>query len=143
LSSIEEKLDLITSVIRELAERLEKLEKKLEQHRIDSEELRIALELASAFSTPLIKSLEMARTAYEVLVRLGKPDPITRAIVESLSDCSEKNISEIYRGVKEIRGRASRRIISERVRALLERGVVVNIGTQERPRIKLSRCIES
>jgi hypothetical protein len=142
LSSIDEKLDLLISVLRELLEKLEKLEERLERQNIDHPEIKIALEVASAFSLPLIRSLEIARMAYDVLIRLDKPDPITRAIIEVLSSCNEMSISEVYRGVRNIRGKASRRIIGERVRILLSKGIVVNMGSSERPRIILRKCLE-
>ncbi|ADV65251.1 hypothetical protein [Desulfurococcus mucosus] len=142
LSNLDEKLDLLIALIRELSERIRRLEETLEKRGVDHPEVKMALEIASAFSLPLLRSLEIARNAYEVIVRLGEPDPITRAIIEALSDCSEASISEIHRRVRGLRGRSSRRIVGERVRRLIDRGVLMNMGSDERPRIVLRRCVE-
>lgn len=76
------------------------------------------------YSEPLkaIKRLYDARRFLEM--RAIEKDEISRLIVQSLAMRGELNVSQIERAVRAQRGRASRRIIRERLRMLEEQGVV-------------------
>lgn len=51
-------------------------------------------------------------------------------------------VMEIYKGVKAIRGRASRRIVSDRVKRLEAMGIVISKRSKRRPKYLLKICIE-
>ena len=62
------------------------------------------------------------------LIVPGLKDDISKAILTALFEKSDRNISQITEAVKAKRGTASRRIVRERLHALVERGVVVASG---------------
>ncbi len=55
----------------------------------------------------------------------GLKDDISKAIVTSLFEKSDRNISQITESVKGKRGTASRRIVRERLQELVKQGVVL------------------
>ncbi len=55
----------------------------------------------------------------------GLKDDISKAILTSLFEKSDRNISQITEAVKGKRGTASRRIVRERLQELVKQGVVV------------------
>ena len=79
------------------------------------------------YSEPLkaIKRLYDARRFLEM--RAIEKDEISRLMVQSLAMRGELNISQIERAVRAQRGKASRRIIRERLRMLQEQGVVTQV----------------
>ncbi|MCJ2555183.1 MAG: transcriptional regulator [Candidatus Thermoplasmatota archaeon] len=64
----------------------------------------------------------------------GLKDPISRDIVKALFEKGDRNISQITEAVRKLRGKASRRIIRERLQTLESRGVVV-ATTQSRGKV--------
>ena len=48
----------------------------------------------------------------------------------------------IYREVKRIRGKGSRRIISQKLRILEAMNIVINNGSEKRPKYMLKECVE-
>ncbi len=61
-------------------------------------------------------------------------DPITRDIVKVLFEKGGRNISQITESVRNLRGKASRRIVRERLQNLESKGVVV-ATTQSRGKV--------
>jgi hypothetical protein len=127
--------------INEISSRLDRVERLLRRSRsVDSAEY--LSRLLSVVKGPFHLVLQSLIRVWIVLSKLGRVDPITESIIYVLSTCSALNITETYRKVKDMRGRASRRIIASKLRVLEASGVVVNTGTNRRPRYTLSECLE-
>jgi len=129
--------NLLISVLR----RLEVIEAVLKDLSGSGEAVSIAFKLVVSLSLPAATALRAAERVLSTVKSLGLADPIDRAVIEVLSSCDELTISEITRRVRVLRGSASRRVISSRVRKLMRRGVLVNLGSNSRPRITLRGCL--
>ena len=70
---------------------------------------------------------------------IGVYDAIDKAIIEVLSGCEALSILEITRRVKKLRGTASRRIIRERVKKLVDMGILAEVG-EKRVKYVLTSC---
>ncbi|MEM4624571.1 MAG: ArsR family transcriptional regulator [Thermosphaera sp.] len=140
--TLDEKIEVVIELLTRVLVKLEKLESEFNEVGLDPGMYRIALEIATSFSKPLVDTLEIARRAYSVIASLTEIDSISRAIVYTLSTCDSYSISELTKKVREIRGTSSRRIISDRVKGLIARGIVVNIGSNQRPKVMLKSCSE-
>ncbi len=140
MSSIEERLEYIEEVLKKVLKKIEDLEDRLKTLGAFSDDLYLASEIASVLSIPVYMALEGTRRLLSIL-SYGEVDPISRDILKALSLCEKLSVSEITRRVKVFRGRASRRIVRERLRVLEERGYVVNIGSVKRPLYILSKCL--
>ncbi|RLG84665.1 MAG: hypothetical protein DRO40_00530 [Thermoprotei archaeon] len=132
----------LEEMLEELMNRLNDIEEKLETLGIEQPTLSIASKLVIAFSMPAIRALEASRRAIAAISKLSAIDPINEAIIEVLSGCEALSISEITRRVKVLRGSASRRIIRERLKKLETLDIVINIGSNDRPKYMLSECIQ-
>jgi len=110
-------------------------------------------ELEDALSTllgPVRKMEKATRSYYRLLatamregrigIDLALPevkDSISREIVEVLLEGRDQNISRITDKLRERRGSASRRIVRERLKALLDEGIVV-VSRDRTPKYSLS-----
>ncbi|MFZ8783265.1 MAG: ArsR family transcriptional regulator [Desulfurococcaceae archaeon] len=147
MSSREKSTDVLSILeklllrIEEISSRLDRVERLLRRSRsVDSAEY--LSRLLSVVEGPFYLALQSLIRVWIILSKLGRVDPITEAIIYVLSTCSALNIMEIYRRVRDVRGRASRRIIASKLRVLEASGVVVNAGTIRRPRYVLRECLE-
>ena len=140
--SIEKRLEEIEKMLTSILRRLEEIDNKLRVLGINDEVLTVASRLVITISIPATKALESARRVITTLKSSMITDPISRAIIESLSSCDKLSISEITRRVRAIRGSSSRRIIRERLKYLEEKGIVINIGKSTRPLYMLRLCKE-
>ena len=87
--------------------------------------MEVALELALTYTQPVHRLVKVVRRILELEKRLGSGDPIARAIIEVLAmNRRALSISEVTKEVRRLRGSASRRIISERVKRLAEVNVL-------------------
>ncbi len=139
--SVEERLERLEKALSKILSRLESIEEKLSVLGLSDETISIATELVIAFSIPAAKAIEASNRVVQAIGRLATIDPISRSIVEALSDCREQSVSEITRRVRELRGTASRRIVRERLERLKRYGVVVRVGGK-RPKYVLKPCIK-
>lgn len=87
-----------------------------------------------------MKLLKLLNVILSLAKNIPDLDEISLAILEAVADCKGYSISEITRKVKNIRGKASRRIISSRVKKLEKRGLLINKGNNIRPRYVLTTC---
>jgi len=140
--SLEDAVNRMARLLEEVLERLKKIEDRLSSFPLSDEEARIAQHLVHLYSIPIGLAVEAAKRFMEVVSR-ARLDPISTEIIRVLSPCREMNISEITRSVKSARGKASRRIVREKLLKLEQRGIVVNTGHPNRPRYTLRSCREN
>ncbi len=125
MSSLEERIERLEKLIRLVIKRLEEIEKiLLRTNREYLEVYRIASSLIFTFSLPISKALEIAMKVLEVVNTFRLIDEITISIIEVLMVKDKVSISELTRLVRRIRGKASRRIIIDKVKKLEELGLV-------------------
>jgi len=136
----EERLNRLEKLVETILYKLEQIESMLRS--TGDPELMLAAELVSAFSLPATKSLEAASIVMDILKRIRVLDQISKSIIEAMSTCEPLTISEITRRVRELRGTASRRIVRERLRRLMEKQVVAETGEKRRLYI-LRKCLEN
>lgn len=111
-------IEEIKRMILMMINRLDNLETKIESYEEDRRIIETYKSLLNIYASVLGKIANLER-----LARLFSSD-LDRAIVRVLSDGEPRNISEITSEVKKLRGRASRRIIAERLRLLSQRGIL-------------------
>lgn len=139
--SSDDLLDRIERLLLRMLEKLERLESMLTAIAGGSEHT-VALEVAMLSVIPAHRAVRIVREVVETLRRAGMDDPITRAIVEVLITHGEGvSISDLTRRVRELRGTASRRIVSERLKTLESRGVVTLKRTGTKVRVYLRRGV--
>ena len=122
--SLEERLRRIEELLERVLERLERLEGLTGTLSLQA---RLALEIAQAFTMQAQEAVSAARRAAQALARLGGEDlgdSITRAIIEALAARGPLSLRGLEREVRRLRGRASRSIITGRLRRLEEAGIV-------------------
>ncbi len=71
----------------------------------------------------------------------GLKDDISKAILTVLFEKADRNISQITEAVKGKRGTASRRIVRERLRALVQEGVIVASGSSRGKTYRVSEDV--
>ncbi len=136
---LEERLKRVEELLTLVLERLEKIEELVSGGL--GEEVYTATRLVAAYSLPVIEALKASRRLLEATrqARL-QLDEISRVILEVLSDCKPKTLSEITRLVRQTRGKASRRIIRKRINKLAQIGIIKDTGTSNRHQYQLTTC---
>ncbi len=123
-SSAEERLARIERLLEVVLRKLQVLEEYLTMSGADPE-ASLAVELAMVFSLPAHRAVRMASKVMELARMAGISDPISIAILEVLAVSNKPlTVSEVTRRVRKVRGMASRRIVSERIRKLSDKGLV-------------------
>jgi len=141
--NLEERIREIECLLRKIIERLQYLEKMLELSENDRKLIERAMNLIINLSIPVSKALEAAYRISLIAKSIQNYDPISRSIIEALSTCEMLSISEIERRVRGLRGSASRRIISARIRTLMSLGIVIRSNNTTRPKYMLKVCQSS
>ncbi len=127
--------ELLEYIVRKL-ERLEELLTTLS----NDPTYAMAVELTLYFSIPVQRAVKLARELVILLKGVPESDPITKAILEVLASSeSGVSISELTRRVRRVRGTASRRIISERIKLLESRGIVEVVRSGNVAKVYLRR----
>ncbi len=122
--SATEELQRVEKLLERVLQKLESLEELLSKL-VKDPTYSIALELTSTLSLPAYEAIRVAERIVSTLRGGRSVDPIERAIVEVLVAQGDGiSISELTRRVRVLRGTASRRIISARLRSMESRGVV-------------------
>ncbi len=121
-----DRLERVERLLAEVLRRLERLESMLSS--MDAEEARIATRIAVEFSLPAYAAVKAAAKISSALHRLSAEpegyDDLDTAIIEVLAVEGPHTLRSLERRVRAVRGRASRRIIRERVARLEKLGLV-------------------
>ena len=140
---IEEQLRRIEDLLTMLLKRVEELERLAREVNPQAPPISLASRLMLALSMPALRALEAASAVLKLIPRLEAEDELTRTIVEALAATEgEVTISELTRRVKALRGKASRRIVAERVRRLHSKGLVSLRRSGNRVYVRLVRGAE-
>lgn len=113
--------------IKELSEKMERLEEAFAAIANPYRELRGYMDQFQSISSGYFKLLGLYQKHGAVSPEMIVPDlkdPISKDIVKVLFEKPDKNISRITELLKRERGKASRRIVREKLQDLVERGVV-------------------
>lgn len=128
--------------IKELSEKMEKLESTIKEISMPYSEVLGYLERFQEISKSYFRLLELheryGSISPEVLLP-GLKDPISIEIIKILFDSKERNISEITRELKNRRGTASRRIVRERLQILEEKGAIECVSGEKSKKYSVSR----
>ena len=120
----EDRLKHIEDMLSKLYARLERIESLILTVYPDPV-MEVALELTLNYTQPVYRVVKVARKILALERKLGSQDPIARAIIEVLAMSNKwLSISEVTREVRRLRGSASRRIISERIKELAKVNVL-------------------
>jgi DNA-binding transcriptional ArsR family regulator len=137
---IEEHLRRIEDLLTMLLKRFEEIERLVREVDPRSPPISLAGRFMLVFSMPALKALEAASMVLKLVPRAGVEDELTRTIIEALATTEgEVTISELTRMVRALRGKASRRVVAERVRKLHSKGLVSLKRSGNRVYVRLVR----
>jgi DNA-binding transcriptional ArsR family regulator len=137
--SSDDTLKRVEELLEYIVRKLERLEELLTTLSNDPT-YAMAVELTLYFSIPAQRAVKLARELVILLKGVPESDPITKAILEVLASSeSGVSISELTRRVRRVRGTASRRIISERIKLLESRGIVEVVRSGNVAKVYLRR----
>jgi DNA-binding transcriptional ArsR family regulator len=124
----DEEEDDIRKDIKELSEKIEKLEETLSKISKPYTDIVGYMNQFQNISKGYFRLLDLydkhGSLSPEIIIP-GLKDPISKDIVIILFNKKEQNISQITEELKKRRGTASRRIVRERLQSLMEENVVV------------------
>ena len=127
--------------IRNLSEKIRSLEGSLAEVSKPYKEVIAQVDRLLTLSANYFRIIELYQRygviSPEILVPQIK-DPISKEIINILFEKNEQNISEITRKLKERRGKASRRIVREKLQTLEEEGVVVRTAPSKHKVYRIS-----
>ena len=144
MSSIEDRLRSLEEKLERIMIRIENIETLLrDTGKVDEAEvLRVMLKILQIASLPATRVEDAARRLLKLTRTLsskGIRDDISKAIVEILAVEGPQTISSLTMRLREYRGKASRRIVRERLEQLRRIGIVEVSGTAKRKVIRLKR----
>lgn len=106
----------------DIERRIERIEELISRY-LENEYLEYLRHILASYLRLINIYLEYGRISPTVIFPEIK-DPISRDIVEILFSSGPLNISQITEEMKKMRGKASRRIVRERLAELVESGIV-------------------
>ena len=106
----------------ELRKRIEKIEELLNRY-FENEYIQYTRRILSSYLQLIDIYIEHGRISPSVIFP-GVKDPISKEILESLFYYGRLNTTEITEDLKKTRGKASRRIVREKLENLVEMGLV-------------------
>ena len=125
MSELDERLKRLEELLRLVLIKISKIEELLLKTNSNAlEEVRLASSIMLSFSIPAIEALELASKAIKLARSVNLVDEITISILLALLMKDRVTVSELTRIVRKIRGKASRRIITERLKRLEESNIV-------------------
>ncbi len=137
----ENKEEDLKKEIRDLSDKIRSLEGSLAEVSKPYKEVIAQVDRLLTLSANYFRIIELYQRygviSPEILVPQIK-DPISKEIINILFEKNEQNISEITRKLKERRGKASRRIVREKLQALEEKGIVVRARPSKHKVYKIS-----
>ena len=138
MNDLEERIKRLEETLGLILRRLENIEKILLVIDADKAEvIRLAIKITTVFSLTPFRAIDIAHNIINIYRTHSITDDISKAIIEALAIKGETTISELTRLVKQIRGKASRRIIAERVRKLHDIGLIAIERKGNRVKVKL------
>jgi len=108
--------------VNNIERRIERIEELISRY-LENEYLEYLRHILASYLRLINIYLEYGRISPTVIFPEIK-DPISRDIVEILFSSGPLNISQITEEMKKLRGKASRRIVRERLAELVESGIV-------------------
>ncbi len=133
----EEEKDEETDQLEDLASKIEQLEGAVNLLRKPYAEILGHLDRLQEIARSYFRLLDLLDRYGSLSPDMAIPelkDPISRDIVKVLFEKGGRNISQITESVRRLRGKASRRIVRERLQNLESKGVVV-ASTQSRGKV--------
>jgi len=114
---------------------VERLAKELESLRMAMSQLMKSFEIASQLAQNYLKLVNIyaqhGDLSIDVVIPQIRHDQIARDIVKILFDTKGGNISQIARELKAKRGKASRNTVREKIKHLVEIGVVDEVNSEK------------
>ncbi len=123
-----EKIEEVKALLLRLIERVDRLEKMLSERQMTDEVEAVALtlkllKLGAGMVNISSSAIKLAKV--NQLLKKGRiKDEITRVILEVIAVKGAQSISDLEKELRRLRGKASRRIIAQRVAKLEELGFV-------------------
>jgi len=106
----------------DIEKRLERVEELLSRY-LDNEYLQYVRHILASYLRLINIYMEYGKISPSIIFPEVK-DPISREIIEILFSCGELNTSRIEEELRKSRGKASRRIVRDRLNRLVELGMV-------------------
>ncbi len=140
-AELEKRIARLEILLLEVLDRLSSLEMLLQRGGGGGgEELRLLYRLVSLYSVPVAQALELAkRLASLVSEPVGADlDELDLAILEAVASGYGESLRSLERAVRRARGRASRRVVRERVEKLVALGLLKMEYNGRRLRLSLA-----
>ncbi len=124
----DERLGEVESQLDRLENRLETIEKLLSSQTADMDQVRnlFAFFRGSLRFYDEVSHMLSYISSFQKVNKHGwiSKDPLAKAILTDLARRGPRNISQLTRDMRELRGTASRRVVSERVDRLIDCGII-------------------
>ncbi|MFO7835316.1 MAG: hypothetical protein R6V83_01585 [Candidatus Thorarchaeota archaeon] len=129
IEEIQDRLDQISRRLERVESLIERIEPGIEEVSESAQVIREGFE----FYDSMVNLMSKFTRAERLESRYGdlKKDDIAWAMIRTLDERGPLNISQITAGVRRQRGTASRRIVRQRVKNLLDRGIVTTVETDD------------